>query len=103
MEKVIQDEDIQNNERLKMIEDRKRKDEKMSHYSKIVKETHWPEVSAKKAKEIREIKSLLKMRNKRMSTPSKKRSSAATAGAPRAEGEEEGYTTDRHSRRRHRQ
>ena len=35
---------------------RKRKNEKMNNYAKIVKEMHWPEVSPKKRQEIEELK-----------------------------------------------
>jgi len=38
---------------------RKRKQEKMNNYAKIVKEMHWPEVSEKKRKELQEMKELV--------------------------------------------
>ena len=61
-------------QKLKDAESKKHKAEKMENYSRIVKEMHWPEVSAKKKEEIERVKNLLDGRNKRRSAVSKNRS-----------------------------
>lgn len=51
----------------------------MNNYARIVKEMHWPQVSAKKKKEIDNIKKLLNQRNTRRSAPPNKRHSIPRA------------------------
>ena len=45
------------------------KAERMLSYAKIVKDTHWPEVSQKKKKQIEESKHALTQRNQKLREP----------------------------------
>ena len=73
MEKVLQEQTTGSEVRLKEIDEKRRKAEKMNNYARIVKEMHWPQASEQKAKEIEHIKTLLDQRNKRRSAPPKNR------------------------------
>lgn len=55
-EKAIEDEKNKETNRKVNSQNKKRKQEKMNNYAKIVKEMHWPEVSARKRQEMEEIK-----------------------------------------------
>jgi len=76
-EKVLEEEKDTEELKVRQAGDRKNKAEKMNNYSRIVKEMHWPEVSAKKQREIKNIKSLINQRNQRRSAPPNKRNSFA--------------------------
>ena len=73
LEKVTQREKGYEEIKIRQLEDKKQKAQKMNNYAKIVKEMHWPQVSPKKQKEILKIKNLLDQRNKRRSAPPKNR------------------------------
>lgn len=53
----------------RQVEEINKKHDKMLSYAKIVKEMHWPEVSEKKKKELKEKKLLLENRNKKLRSP----------------------------------
>ena len=76
MEKVLQEDVSNNDKKMKDIEDKRRRCEKITNYYKVVKELHWPEASDEKRKEIEEIKTLLNQRNKRRSARPLKRNIA---------------------------
>ena len=52
----------------------------MLQYAKIVKETHWPEVSDKKKKEMRTARQKLERRNKKFMSPVSQRANNSQSG-----------------------
>lgn len=55
-EKALEEEKQKGTKDRVVSQSRKRKQEKMNSYAKIVKEMHWPQVSERKKKEIEELK-----------------------------------------------
>lgn len=58
-EQVIEEEKNKGVKERVVSQNRKRKQEKMNSYAKIVKEMHWPSISEKKKKELEELKNVV--------------------------------------------
>lgn len=63
-EKALEEEKKKDVKERVLSQNRKRKQEKMNNYAKIVKEMHWPEVSERKRQELNELKEKIEHSNK---------------------------------------